>query len=71
MNKEFVTFCEESGVMTSRVESYRLPRGKWFYYSVVAAKLWNALPQNLRDETEFSMFKKLLKTFYFSVASGD
>ena len=40
-------------------------------FSVVAAKLWNALPQNLRDETEFSMFKKLLKTFYFSVAYGD
>ena len=54
-------------------------RGKFFFqcmygnrmFSVVAAKLWNAVPQNLRDESEISMFKNLLKTFYFSVACGE
>ena len=34
-------------------------------YSSVAPKLWNALPPNIRSESNFNVFKKLIKTHYF------
>ena len=38
-------------------------------YAVAAPKLWNALPQDLRDPNlTLPMFKKKLKTHYFSLA---
>ena len=37
-------------------------------FAARAPKLWNALPQNLRDATSVPVFKSLLKTFLFTLA---
>ena len=37
-------------------------------FAVSAPKMWNSLPQNLRECTNFKLFKKKLKTHLFSQA---
>jgi hypothetical protein len=37
-------------------------------FSVNGPKIWNSLPSNLRLITDFTLFKKNLKTFYFKIA---
>ena len=37
-------------------------------FSVCAPKLWNALPQNIRESANVKCFKTALKTFYFRLA---
>ena len=37
-------------------------------FSVVAPKLWNKLPKDIKDITSVESFKKYLKTYLFNVA---
>ena len=39
-------------------------------FSVIAPRLWNELSQSLREENNFSKFKKSLKTYLFKRAYG-
>ena len=35
-------------------------------FSVTGPKIWNSLPQNIRNITDFTMFKPNLKTYLFN-----
>ena len=37
-------------------------------FSASAPKTWNALPANIRSQTDFNTFKTMLKTYYFREA---
>ena len=37
-------------------------------FIIAAPKVWNELPLNIRNETIFSSFERLLKTHYFRIA---
>jgi hypothetical protein len=47
---------------------FRLQKFGGRAFDVGAPKLWNALPKDLRDETDLKLFKSKLKTFYFTLA---
>ena len=37
-------------------------------FKIVAPKIWNFLPEDIRENDNFNGFKKQLKTYYFSLA---
>ena len=39
-------------------------------FSAIAPRLWNELPQSLREDNNLSKFKKCLKTYLFKKAYG-
>ena len=53
---------------------YVLPRSRLRYgdrrFSVAAPRLWNALPESVKNAPSIVVFKKLLKTHLFRSAYG-
>ena len=40
-------------------------------FTAAAPKIWNGLPDYIRKENDFDMFKRLIKTNYFKEANSD
>ena len=40
-------------------------------FAVAALNIWNGLPDHIRKENDFDMFKRLIKTHYFKEAYSD
>ena len=40
-------------------------------FTAAAPKIWNGLPDYIRKENDFDMFKRLIKTLYFKEANSD
>ena len=40
-------------------------------FTAAAPKIWNGLPDHIRKENDFDMFKRLIKTNYFKEANSD
>jgi hypothetical protein len=54
----------------SRSPRYRLEVYGSKTFTVIASRLWNCLPSNLKEADSLTAFKSLLKTHLFSVAYG-
>ena len=40
-------------------------------FTAAAPKIWNGLPDYIKKENDFDMFKRLIKTHYFKEANSD
>ena len=40
-------------------------------FTAAVPKIWNGLPDYIRKENDFDMFKRLIKTLYFKEANSD
>ena len=60
------TLRSSSGIRMPKIQQYRLKTRGFRTFSCFGLRIWNSLPQDLRNCSTLSSFKVKLKTFLFS-----